>query len=589
MYRNFYTFLFITIALLAGRGLRAEEDIEKNDLRACEEIIFTERKPLPQELESCIYILESSSEYAAKRPWIIDIGKARLEFALSNFKNAVRAFTKMEAMLDKFSSKERFRYYILYSAALDLTGELDKAKAILYRGVEEAIREGDSSMVLEMYIQLGNCYKLKSRLDSSVYYYRKAMNMADLLDDVRSRAIVYLNFGTLYLDMHLADKARECYNKALNLAVLCNDHSIRVVALSNMGALLYAEEKYDSSIAHSLKLQQLLEAPETKSIQDIESYAYTLFILGNNYSKTGDRDRAKEHYIEACSYFKDMNDQIGLFAVYQCLNDFFLNGEDYETSIKYGDSVLFISERTGLYNNIGSTYDNLAKAYEVLEDYKKATVYHKLGKEYNAEAYDVQKVIGIEDAMLESGLLNKTKELDEARSEMQFLHKYKKALTVGLILTVILTLTIVYAYRKSARKNKNLTRDYEKKEKYIKKQEDKLKMQQQKLHELQSDKKLPLVLPNGVCIQPEDIIYIKSEDHYLILKMKDNSKQIFRSSLVKFGKKLPPGSFLRVHYSYIINLSEIVSVRTKDVVMTNQEEVKIGPTYLKLFKQTMAV
>ncbi len=72
-------------------------------------------------------------------------------------------------------------------------------------------------------------------------------------------------------------------------------------------------------------------------------------------------------------------------------------------------------------------------------------------------------------------------------------------------------------------------------------------------------KKIPLSLSNKIMlIEPENIIYCKSEGSYTQVYLKDKQKVLVSKSIKQIERLCPSDLFLRVHKSYIVNIKEVV-------------------------------
>ncbi len=77
----------------------------------------------------------------------------------------------------------------------------------------------------------------------------------------------------------------------------------------------------------------------------------------------------------------------------------------------------------------------------------------------------------------------------------------------------------------------------------------------------------------------DDIVYVKSDNIYIEIKTKDDQNYIVRSTLNEYEEKLN-ANFLRVHRSYIINLSYLERIEHATLVL-NANKVPIGVKYKK--------
>jgi DNA-binding LytR/AlgR family response regulator len=87
----------------------------------------------------------------------------------------------------------------------------------------------------------------------------------------------------------------------------------------------------------------------------------------------------------------------------------------------------------------------------------------------------------------------------------------------------------------------------------------------------------------------DEILYVEGLDNYIKIHFDNGKALLVRMSMKAIGEKLPPADFVRVHRSFIIPLSKVVSVRNK-IISLNAKEIPIGTNYvddvMKLFKET---
>lgn len=85
-------------------------------------------------------------------------------------------------------------------------------------------------------------------------------------------------------------------------------------------------------------------------------------------------------------------------------------------------------------------------------------------------------------------------------------------------------------------------------------------------------------------ISPDDIYLIESRSEYVHIHTTASKPVITLGSLKSFEEKLSAG-FMRVHRSYIVNLSKILFVRSKYIAMHNERIIPIGDAYEKQFRE----
>lgn len=86
----------------------------------------------------------------------------------------------------------------------------------------------------------------------------------------------------------------------------------------------------------------------------------------------------------------------------------------------------------------------------------------------------------------------------------------------------------------------------------------------------------------------QDIIYIEGLDNYIKIHLENKSPVLVRMTIKTVLEKLPSKNFCRIHRSYIIALSRIVSYRNKMVYIDNKQ-IPIGSTFEKDFLEKLDI
>lgn len=77
----------------------------------------------------------------------------------------------------------------------------------------------------------------------------------------------------------------------------------------------------------------------------------------------------------------------------------------------------------------------------------------------------------------------------------------------------------------------------------------------------------------------EDIIFIESRSEYVRIFLHGKKPIMTLGSLKSYQEKLPSDLFLRVHRSYIVNLSFIKSIERKQIILANDKNIPVGKLY----------
>ncbi|HFS67656.1 MAG TPA: response regulator transcription factor, partial [Flavobacteriia bacterium] len=102
-------------------------------------------------------------------------------------------------------------------------------------------------------------------------------------------------------------------------------------------------------------------------------------------------------------------------------------------------------------------------------------------------------------------------------------------------------------------------------------------------------KKVPLSLNHKiVLVEPNEILYCKSDGSYTIVFLKNGEEHLISKSIKYIEELLPTNIFIRVHKSYIINLNEVkelIKQGAGEIILSNDKIVPISRTHKKdIFK-----
>lgn len=88
-----------------------------------------------------------------------------------------------------------------------------------------------------------------------------------------------------------------------------------------------------------------------------------------------------------------------------------------------------------------------------------------------------------------------------------------------------------------------------------------------------------------VQVDIDSILYVESRSEYVRI-ITDGGRPIMTlGSLRSYEEKLPADRFMRIHRSYIVNLSRIVAVERKHVVLPQDHVIPVGELYEERFRR----
>ncbi len=82
-----------------------------------------------------------------------------------------------------------------------------------------------------------------------------------------------------------------------------------------------------------------------------------------------------------------------------------------------------------------------------------------------------------------------------------------------------------------------------------------------------------------VRINISDIIYIESQSEYLKIHLKGSSPLMVLMSIKRMAELLPQDKFVRIHRSYVVNMSHVKEIARMRITMETDANLPIGDSY----------
>ncbi|MGH1387258.1 LytTR family transcriptional regulator DNA-binding domain-containing protein [Kordia sp.] len=139
-----------------------------------------------------------------------------------------------------------------------------------------------------------------------------------------------------------------------------------------------------------------------------------------------------------------------------------------------------------------------------------------------------------------------------------------------LAIIALIAIALFYYFKKYKSKSKNL--------------ESAQSETLEKIEELKSIViKNHIVLKDKTKVYISDLMYIKSEDHYLRIFTNDTKSAFVRGKLSQIKEELPP-NFIQSHRSYIINSNFIKQINNNHIILLDKTEIPLSRSHKNNFK-----
>ncbi|MFD1292353.1 tetratricopeptide repeat protein [Lutibacter holmesii] len=271
-------------------------------------------------------------------------------------------------------------------------GDFDTANRINTEAFETAIQNGDSSSIALAYTRFGLVTNKKFEYDSTIVYYRKAIEVSKALNDKEQVANNLNNIGIVYIYKNDYPAAEACFEQCISLyEELELDRS---ASLTNLALL--KKRKGDLSMAIELFQKQL--AFHEKNGDEANAATDHINIASSHYDLEN-KEQFLEHTYKALELNEKLINKEGIAKVLANLGEASVKYKDQDKALEYLNRSLLISEEIGNKAYIGRALREIGKIQIHLKNYPDA--YKNLSRSLTISE-EINYTLGI--AMAQRGL-----------------------------------------------------------------------------------------------------------------------------------------------------------------------------------------
>ncbi len=380
------------------------------------------------------------------------------------------------------------------------------------------------------------------------------------------------DFRNLLFQLHLTESSKHDYNKDrrffLNLLKIKTKNDLSDEWHAKIENEIF-KDYFTDSLNYELAYQKIKTIQETNYYKNNATFKSAILLnLGNLYTSLKRFDASKTTLLSSLEIAKKNQDY--LRQVYNLINLAVNENSrgNYKTAIDYLHQIEAIPNSK--YNiKIGRIVANqFGNAYYGLKDSVKVAKYDAIRDNYSRIIDDFKK----NSNFYEIDVKYQTKEKDEQIKSLSVLREsFTKHKTVYSILLFFVFLLALYSFLRWKR--------VDRKKKQLQQEKHSLKEAHQKTKiELETVKKVVIndyiVLKNKSKVYLKELIYVKSDGHYLNLHT-TSKKEFVRGKISEIEKELPP-NFIKCHRSYIVNENYIKQYNRTHVFMINGDSIPLS-------------
>lgn len=223
--------------------------------------------------------------------------------------------------------------------------------------------------------------------DSSIKYYKLAIELAKELNNPKKLAQNYNRIGVVYRNIDLLEIALNYYGLALDVAVKNNLLLEQGFALNNIAQIYFYQNQFDPSLAYYRRAELIFIA---ENYQQGLGYTYSGYSAVHRRLK--DYHTAIDYAYKSLEIRSNLNDSRGLPISYLNLADLHFENGSYLKALEFYLKVYELSSNQGDLIQI-IVLSGLAKSYLMLENYTQSEHYALKAIEHNSKTKSNSHVV----------------------------------------------------------------------------------------------------------------------------------------------------------------------------------------------------
>jgi len=329
-------------------------------------------------------------------------------------------------------------------------------------------KENFKSKEVQLLINLGIAYSIKSNYITSIQHYLHTIHLLDTLIKQnpneqnyynQALAVCYTNIGILYY----LDKKYELSIQNLLKSIPLIEHSGTNMQkgriFNNIGINYLSLEDYSEALDNYNKALEYFV--KDSSQRDI-AMAYSN--IGEVYNYMNERKKALIYLKKAVSLKRELNDKYGLeVALYSTANTYFADG-NYKNAILFAIESLEIAKEIDNHHDVINDLDLLSRSYEADHQYSQAYKSLKQLRNISDSIFSENNEKQLQELQTKYETQQKENEILLLKEKEKQTKLERKMTIVGIgLLLIIFMLVLIFMFNKRKHEKQLLEKELEKK------------------------------------------------------------------------------------------------------------------------------
>ncbi len=354
--------------------------------------------------------------------------------------------------------------YSGYSIMYGMQYKHDSAVKYYEKTIRIAQQLRDNNLLHRAYQNIAISYQMQSDFIHALTYLQKALNYYEKEKDLNSQAYITLNMGLTYDTMGDTTRSEQALLKALRLSKAVGARNVELYSYSNLASLYEKTNKFQQSYEFAVKAATL-----GKEMGDPGIEAASLSKAAISLAQLNQLDQAEKVARQAILTADAAGQPYNTYQAYDALGFVLKIKKNYPAAIVQFEKAFQLLKDGDVYDeSLGQSYFNLSECYSKTGDYQRALTAYKTSAEIIDSVRRKENIRKATELNMnyefekKQQVANAAQQRENAESRTRQL-----VLIVGLVLTLILGLVALYAFRTKQKANALLKRQKEKIEKTL--------------------------------------------------------------------------------------------------------------------------
>jgi tetratricopeptide (TPR) repeat protein len=239
------------------------------------------------------------------------------------------------------------------------TGEYRKALGYYERSLEKSRKKGDAYLESSVLDNMGDIFRLLGQYSRALEYQTKCLEIRRKIKDIAGEGRTLNNIGLANLELGQYEQALDFFERSLQIERRVGDSAAEAVTLSNVALIYQALGQYSKSLH---EYERSLEAQ--KKIGNIAGESHTLANIGMVYLATGQSTKALDYFERSLKIKQRIGDIQSQATILSNIGMSYSNMDRPDDAIKSFREAIKINEKIGaptslFKNNIVQIYLDL--------------------------------------------------------------------------------------------------------------------------------------------------------------------------------------------------------------------------------------